>query len=54
MAVFVDASMNANRRAGTGFERWVERHLHILMLAPAMIILGALTIFPSIYMFWLQ
>jgi len=36
---------------GSGFEQWVERHLRILMLAPAMLVLLALTIFPSIYMF---
>jgi multiple sugar transport system permease protein len=41
------------RRAafGSASERWRERHLRILMLAPAMIVLLALTIFPSIYMF---
>jgi multiple sugar transport system permease protein len=32
------------------FERWFERHLRVLMLAPAMIVLLTLTIFPSIYM----
>jgi multiple sugar transport system permease protein len=32
------------------FERWFERHLRILMLAPAMLVLLTLTIFPSIYM----
>ncbi|TGQ46914.1 sugar ABC transporter permease [Mesorhizobium sp. M00.F.Ca.ET.216.01.1.1] len=32
------------------FERWFERHLRVLMLAPAMLVLLALTIFPSIYM----
>ena len=36
---------------GSAFERWVERHLRVLMLAPAMLVLLALTIFPSIYMF---
>ena len=30
---------------------WFERHLRVLMLAPAMIVLLALTIFPGIYMF---
>ncbi|MET0483427.1 MAG: sugar ABC transporter permease [Aestuariivirgaceae bacterium] len=35
---------------GSGLEQWVERHLRILMLAPAMIVLLALTIFPSAYM----
>ena len=52
MAVSANAAVTANGRTGIGFERWVERHLHILMLAPAMIILAALTVFPSIYMFW--
>jgi multiple sugar transport system permease protein len=37
--------------AGSIFEQWVERHLRILMLAPAMLVLLALTIFPSAYMF---
>ncbi|CAN7557416.1 carbohydrate ABC transporter permease [Mesorhizobium sp. LjNodule214] len=32
------------------FERWFEHHLRVLMLAPAMILLLTLTIFPSIYM----
>src|SRR6266542_4860385 len=35
---------------GNSFERWIERHLRILMLAPAMLVLLTLTIFPSIYM----
>src|SRR5215471_7273058 len=33
------------------WERWTERHLRVLMLVPAMFVLLALTIFPSIYMF---
>jgi multiple sugar transport system permease protein len=36
---------------GSAWERWSERHLRVLMLAPAMLVLLALTIFPSIYMF---
>jgi multiple sugar transport system permease protein len=36
---------------GSSLEQWVERHLRILMLAPAMLVLLALTIFPSAYMF---
>ena len=36
---------------GPALERWSERHLRVLMLAPAMLVLLALTIFPSIYMF---
>lgn len=41
-------------RAPTGgsLERWRERHLRYLMLAPAMIILVGLTFFPSLYMFF--
>jgi multiple sugar transport system permease protein len=34
-----------------GLERWMERHLRVLMLAPAMAILAGLTLFPTIYMF---
>ena len=47
------ASMTAATRVefGSPWERWVERHLRVLMIAPAMTILLALTIFPSIYMF---
>jgi multiple sugar transport system permease protein len=33
-------------------EQWSERHLRYLMLAPTVVILLALTIFPSIYMFY--
>ena len=32
-------------------ERWAERHLRVLMLAPAMVILAGLTLFPTLYMF---
>ncbi|WEX74185.1 sugar ABC transporter permease [Sinorhizobium numidicum] len=39
-------------RLGSGLERWAERHLRYLMLAPTVLILLALTIFPSIYMFY--
>jgi multiple sugar transport system permease protein len=35
---------------GSALERWSERHLRLLMLAPAMFVLLALTIFPSLYM----
>lgn len=53
MAVSVDnTAMPAPARAGGAFERWVERHLRYLMLAPAMLILLGLTIFPSLYMFY--
>jgi multiple sugar transport system permease protein len=36
---------------GTTVERWVDRHLRWLMIAPAVVILAGLTIFPTIYMF---
>jgi multiple sugar transport system permease protein len=36
---------------GLALERWRERHLRVLMLAPAMIILAGLTLFPTVYMF---
>ncbi|MFA1675474.1 carbohydrate ABC transporter permease [Rhizobium mongolense] len=39
-------------RSGGGLERWAERHLRILMLAPTVLILLGLTIFPSVYMFY--
>jgi multiple sugar transport system permease protein len=52
MAVLANAAITAKPRTEGGFERWVERHLRILMLAPTVLILLALTIFPSIYMFW--
>ena len=38
-------------RLGSPGERWRERHLRLLMLAPALTILGALTLFPTLYMF---
>jgi len=38
-------------RRGGAVERWVERHLRVLMLVPAVAILAALTLFPTIYMF---
>ncbi|AUX79719.1 MULTISPECIES: carbohydrate ABC transporter permease [Sinorhizobium] len=39
------------RRRGP-LEQWTERHLRYLMLAPTVLILLALTIFPSVYMFY--
>ncbi|MEI3850868.1 MULTISPECIES: carbohydrate ABC transporter permease [unclassified Ensifer] len=42
----------ASFRVGGAFEHWTERHLRYLMLAPTMLILLALTIFPSLYMFY--
>ncbi len=38
-------------RFGSKIERWTERHLRVLMLGPAMLILAGLTLFPTIYMF---
>jgi multiple sugar transport system permease protein len=38
---------------GGAFERWAERHLKYLMLAPAMLLLFVLTLFPTFYMFTL-
>jgi multiple sugar transport system permease protein len=52
MADSANTVVTTNGQVGTGFERWVERNLRILMLAPTMIILAALTVFPSVYMFW--
>ena len=44
--------MPATVQSGGAFERWADRNLRILMLAPAMLILLGLTIFPGLYMFW--
>lgn len=41
----------AQPSTGSAWERWTEKHLRVLMLAPALIVLLALTIVPSIYMF---
>jgi multiple sugar transport system permease protein len=51
--VSTEASTAIATRASGRFslERWSEKHLRVLMLAPAMIVLAALTLFPSIYMF---
>jgi multiple sugar transport system permease protein len=51
--VATDHSITISARAelGSALEQWVERHLRVLMIAPAMVVLLALTIFPSIYMF---
>jgi len=43
--------MTRHGGVGTTLERWVERHLRVLMLAPAMIVLAGLTLFPTLYMF---
>lgn len=39
---------------GERLERWVETHLRYLMLAPAVLILAGLTLFPTFYMFTLS
>jgi len=44
-------ALSTKAHFGTELERWVERHLRVLMLAPAMVILAGLTLFPTIYMF---
>lgn len=51
MATAVPMTIAAHTALGSPWERWVERHLRVLMIAPAMAILLALTIFPTIYMF---
>jgi multiple sugar transport system permease protein len=43
-------TVSVGAKFGNSFERWFERHLRVLMLAPAMLVLLTLTIFPSIYM----
>jgi multiple sugar transport system permease protein len=45
--------ISVSRRAtlGSALERWRERHLRVLMLAPALTILAGLTLFPTVYMF---
>ncbi|OWV97425.1 sugar ABC transporter permease [Rhizobium sp. R72] len=45
-------SLAAPPRVGAGLEQWVERHLRFLMLAPTVLMLLSLTIFPSVYMFY--
>lgn len=42
----------ASLQLGSALEHWTERHLRYLMLAPTMLILLVLTIFPSLYMFY--
>ena len=51
MTVTAKSAAGAQGQVGSGLERWLERHLKVLMLAPAMTVLLALTIFPSLYMF---
>lgn len=49
----MELPITAQRSAtfGPPIERWFERHLRVLMLAPAMLILAGLTLFPTVYMF---
>jgi multiple sugar transport system permease protein len=47
-----NATLTGQVRLGGELERWAERHLRILMLAPTVLILLGLTIFPSVYMFY--
>ena len=51
ITVTVNTSVTRHGGIGTTLERWVERHLRVLMLAPAMIVLAGLTLFPTLYMF---
>jgi multiple sugar transport system permease protein len=51
VATAVPMTTTARASLGSPWERWVERHLRWLMIAPAMAILLGLTIFPTIYMF---
>jgi multiple sugar transport system permease protein len=48
----VKLTVPATGRLGLGspFERWRERHLRIFMLAPTLLILAGLTLFPMLYM----
>ncbi|MCA1491207.1 sugar ABC transporter permease [Ensifer sp. NBAIM29] len=50
--MWMKSSSAASLETGGRFERWAERRLRYLMLAPAVLILLALTIFPSLYMFY--
>ena len=45
------STRDAELNAGSAFERWRERNLPVLMLAPAVLILAGLTLFPTIYLF---
>jgi len=44
-------ALQARARLGGSAERWFERHLRTLMLAPAIVVLAGLTLFPTLYMF---
>ncbi len=51
MTIETPMAISGRAAIGSDLERWLERHLRVLMLAPAMVVLLALTIFPSLYMF---
>jgi multiple sugar transport system permease protein len=51
MSVELPMAVPAPVTLGGSAERWVERHLRVLMLAPAMLVLAGLTLFPTLYMF---
>ena len=46
-----DLNRHAELNAGSAFERWRERNLPVLMLAPSVLILAGLTLFPTVYLF---
>ena len=46
-----DLNRHAELNAGSAFERWRERNLPVLMLAPSVLILAGLTLFPAVYLF---
>jgi multiple sugar transport system permease protein len=52
MTVTAQQRIASRARTGGAFERWREKHLPYLMLAPAVLILLGLTVFPSLYMFF--
>ncbi|MBK5566940.1 carbohydrate ABC transporter permease [Ensifer sp. 2YAB10] len=52
MSKSANGAGTAELRPGGRLEQWAERHLRYLMLAPTVLILLALTIFPSFYMFY--
>jgi multiple sugar transport system permease protein len=45
------ATAPASVPLGGSVERWVERHLRVLMLAPAVVLLACLIAFPTIFIF---
>jgi multiple sugar transport system permease protein len=51
MSADLPIAVPAPVRLGGSIERWSERHLRVLMLAPAMVVLAGLTLFPTLYMF---